>query len=68
MGRVALTNRGIGEVGGRHGVDDHFGGGTVGLATHSDGAGVDASHGHGAVRAGGVLLVRAEGGRTGPAV
>ena len=58
LGRVTHTDRSVSEVGGRHGVDDHFSCCAVGLATYSDGAGVGAGHGHGAVRSGGVLLVR----------
>ena len=68
LGGVAHTYRGEVEVGRRHGVDDHIGGGTVGLVANSDGTGIGASHRHRAVRTGGVLLVRVEPARASPAV
>ena len=68
LGGGADTYRGEVEVGGRHGIDDHIGGGAIGLATHGDGAGVGAGHVHRAVRTGGVLLGAGEPPRTGPTV
>ena len=67
-GGVTYTNRSEGEVGSGHGINDHLCGGTVGLATDANGACVGASHGHGAVRTGGILLVRAEVAGTSPVV
>ena len=69
LGRRAFANRSVGEVGRGLRIDYYsLSRGTVALATHSDSAGVLASHGHGAVRAGGILLVGSEATRAGPAV
>ena len=50
------------------GVDDDLGSGAVGLVAYCNCASVVASHVHGAVRTGGVLLGAGEPARTGPAV
>ena len=68
MGGIAFADRGGREVGGWHGVNDNMGGGVVGLATQADGTGVIARHGHGAVRASGVLLIGSEASWACPAI
>ena len=65
---LAFANCGEGEVGGRHGIHfDKFGFCAARFAAHSDGAGVNAGHIHGAVRDGRILLGGAEPVRSRPA-
>ncbi len=69
MGWRAFANRSIVEVSSGLRIDyDGLSRGAVALAAHGDGAGVLTSHGHSAVRAGGILLVGCEATRASPAI
>ena len=68
LGALSLAHRSGGEVCGRLGEDFYFGGGTVGLAIQGDGAGVGATHGHGAVGAGHRMAVGGPSARSRPTI
>ena len=57
LGGLALANGGEIEIRGGLWVNDDISGGAIGLSAQADSAGIGASHGHGAIGSGGVLLV-----------